>query len=81
MKTHNEGNTTAPEIGRIVYVRRLDEAEIASMVSDDELNSIDNPEELFALWSDEGEPIAVMEGRDAAFAIARANAMTPVSVH
>ena len=66
---------------KIVYVRRLTEDEIENLISEEDLADIDNPDELFALWTDDGEPLAVMQGRDNAFTVARANELEPVSVH
>ncbi|MEE9381655.1 MAG: DUF1150 family protein [Hyphomonadaceae bacterium] len=65
----------------LVYVKRLELEEAASIVPPNALDSIEMPDQLFALHSANGERIAIVEGRDAAFAAARANELKPFSVH
>ena len=65
----------------LVYVRQLDPEEVEELVAPEALKDVDNPDELFAVWSNEGQPLAIVQTRDAAFAMARANSLHPVSVH
>lgn len=65
----------------IVYVRRLDADEIEALVAPEARDMLASTDDLFAVWSDEGQPLAILEGREAAFAAARANSLTPMSVH
>lgn len=44
-------------------------------------DSLTDESVLYALHADDGSRIAVMSGRDIAFAAARQHEMTPVSVH
>jgi hypothetical protein len=69
------------ETENLVYVRQLDADEIEQLIAPEALSEVDNPDELFAVWSDEGKPLAIVQTRDAAFEMARANSLHPVSVH
>ena len=69
------------EAESVVYVRQLDADEIERFVSPDALADVDDPDELFAVWSNEGTPLAIVQTRDAAFEMARANELQPVRVH
>jgi hypothetical protein len=45
------------------------------------LEGVGRPEDLFMVSSADGQRLAIVEGRDAAFATARMHDLTPVSVH
>ena len=64
----------------LVYVRRIAQNELADL-PDEALETVDDQDALFVLANGEGEQLAIVEGRDAAFAAARAHEMRPVSVH
>jgi hypothetical protein len=74
-------DTAAETAGNIVYVRRLAQDEIDRLVSDEAREAIGSDADLFAILNAEGQPLAVVEAREAAFNLARANALEPVSVH
>lgn len=69
-----EGNT-------FVYIRHLDEGEIRSLLPPDALDDVGDPDDLFVVASADGQSLAIVEGRDAAFAAAFANDLHPLSVH
>ena len=64
----------------LVYIRRIAENEIAGLPPE-ALDTVADRDSLFVLSNGEGEQLAIVEGRDAAFAAARAHEMRPVSVH
>ena len=64
----------------LVYIRRIAEKELNGLPPE-ALDTVENREALFVLANGEGQQLAIIEGRDAAFAAARAYEMKPVSVH
>ncbi|MEM5515445.1 DUF1150 family protein [Henriciella sp. AS95] len=64
----------------LVYVRRIAEDELAELAPE-ALDAVSDTDSLFVLANGEGLQLAIIEGRDAAFAAARAHEMRPVSVH
>jgi len=64
----------------LVYVRRIAENELADLPQE-ALDSVNDRDSLFVLANGEGQQLAIVEGRDAAFAAVRAYEMQPVSVH
>ncbi|MCA8898903.1 MAG: DUF1150 family protein [Hyphomonas sp.] len=64
-----------------VYIRHLDADEVRDLVPANALEDIDRPEDLFVISSAEGVRLAIVEGRDAAFAAARLHDLKPLSVH
>ena len=71
-------NAAAPQLA---YIKRLDDEAIYRLVEPNALEQVADPDDLFAVYGADGQPLAVIEGRDAAFAAARQHALTPVSVH
>lgn len=69
-----EGNT-------FVYIRHLGEAEIRGMLPPDALADVSDPDDLFVVASADGQSLAIVEGREAAFAAALAHDLSPLSVH
>ena len=64
----------AAEAGRIVYIRAVPQAELPP-----EAQSVAGP--VYAIHDADGNRIALVADRVLAFALARQNAMTPVSAH
>jgi hypothetical protein len=64
----------------LVYVRRIAEDELAELTPE-ALDAVGDTDSLFVLANGDGLQLAIIEGRDAAFAAARAHEMRPVSVH
>ena len=64
----------------LVYVRRIAEKELNGLPPE-ALDTVEDRDALFVLANGDGEQLAIVEGRDAAFAAARAHEMRPVSVH
>ena len=77
----NDETTPRPEAEPIVYIRHLGADEVRDLVPANALEGIGHPEDLFMVSSAEGQQLAIVEGRDAAFAAARLHDLTPVSVH
>lgn len=64
----------------LVYIRRMAEKDLDALPPE-ALDTVEDREALFILANGEGQQLAIIEGRDAAFAAARAYEMKPVSVH
>lgn len=77
----NDENTPRTEAEPIVYIRHLGTDEVRDLVPANALEGIGHPDDLFMVSSAEGQQLAIVEGRDAAFAAARLHDLTPVSVH
>ncbi|MBU3920331.1 DUF1150 family protein [Hyphomonas sp.] len=73
--------STAFEGNSLVYIRHLDDGEIRSLLPPDALDDVSDPEDLFVVASADGQRLAIVEGREAAFAAALANDLRPHSVH
>lgn len=71
--------SAAPE--NLVYVRRLAIEEARRIVPPETLDDILELEDLFSVHDANGQRLAIVEGRDAAFAAARAHDLRPRSVH
>ncbi|MCI5047543.1 MAG: DUF1150 domain-containing protein [Aquisalinus sp.] len=67
----------------LVYVRPVIAADVMEDLTEGEEFDVEIPAEtvLYALHAADGARIALMGDRDLAFAAARQNEMTPVSVH
>jgi len=78
--------TTGPEVTEaegtpFVYIRHLDDGEIRSLLPPEALDEVGDIDDLFVVASADGQRLAIVEGRDAAFAAALANDLKPLSVH
>ena len=76
-----ELKTNPFESEAFVYIRHLDAGELRGMIPANAIDQIDAPEDLFVVASSEGVHLAVVQGREAAFAAARAHDLKPLSVH
>ncbi|ABI78690.1 conserved hypothetical protein [Hyphomonas neptunium ATCC 15444] len=65
----------------LVYIRQMDVGEVSGLLPPDALADIDDPDDLFMVFSADGQRLAIVEGRDAAFAACHANDLNPLSVH
>ena len=65
----------------LVYVRRLALEEARKIVPAEAFEAISEPDDLFSVHDSNGHRLAVVEGREAAFAAARAHDLRPRSVH
>lgn len=65
----------------LVYVRRLALEEARRIVPAEAFETISEPDDLFSVHDSNGQRLAVVEGREAAFATARAHDLRPRSVH
>ncbi len=73
--------TTTFEGDSFVYIRHLDDGEIRSLLPPEALDGVADPDDLFVVASADGQRLAIVEGREAAFAAALANDLKPLSVH
>ena len=64
----------------LVYIRQIAENELAEL-PEEAFDTVADRDALFVLSNGDGQQLAIVEGRDAAFAAARAHEMRPVSVH
>lgn len=75
------GNTVfdgLPEVeSRIVYIRPVSAADLP----EDVRPQVEGMERLHSVHSEDGECLAVVNGRRLAFALARQNDLDPVAVH
>ncbi|KFI31628.1 hypothetical protein CG51_05735 [Haematobacter missouriensis] len=62
---------------RIVYVRPVEVSELPEIVQEQALGA----KQLYALYDEDGERLALVRDRRIAFALARENNLAPVSVH
>lgn len=76
-----EIESTPFETEAFVYIRHLDADEVQALLPPNALGEISHPDELFVVSTADGVRIAVVEGREAAFATARAHDLKPLSVH
>jgi hypothetical protein len=64
-----------------VYIRHMHDSEIRALLPPDALDGIEDTDDLFVVASADGQRLAIVEGREAAFAAALANDLNPLSVH
>lgn len=64
-------------IERLVYVRTVAPDDLP----EDMRAEIDGTDPIYAIHSEDGERLAFVKNRELAFAVARTNDFTPVSVH
>lgn len=69
------------EADNLVYVRRMATDELQAALPPNALADLDEMDDVFAVHSDDGTRVAIVEGRDAAFAAARMHELKPLSVH
>lgn len=69
------------EAEAFVYIRHMDADEVKALLPPNALSEVSHPNELFAVTTADGVQIAVVEGREAAFAAALAHDLKPLSVH
>ena len=82
MKTDLQGpNSFGAHSEKMVYVRRLSTGEAMELVPDEALVELGSIDELFSVHNTDGDRLAIVEGREAAFAAARAYDLKPRSVH
>lgn len=82
MKSHPTVQTDlSSNAQNLVYVRKLAIEEAKEIVPADTFKVLAAPENLFSVHSSSGERLAIVEGREAAFAAARAYDLRPRSVH
>lgn len=79
MNTHQD--TDPFDEDTFVYIRHMDADEISEVLPQNEIGELRHPDQLFAVLSSDGERLAVVEGRDAAYAAAVAHDLKPLSVH
>ena len=65
----------------LVYVRHLGADEVRDLVPANTLEGVEHPEDPFMVSSANGVRLAIVEGREAAFAAARLHDLKPLSVH
>ncbi|MGH1421942.1 MAG: DUF1150 family protein [Hyphomonas sp.] len=79
MNTHQDSNPFDEDA--FVYIRLMDAAEISEVLPQNEIGELRHPDQIFAVLSSDGERLAIVEGRDAAYAAAVAHDLKPLSVH
>jgi len=77
----NDENTSRFDADPIVYIRHLGADEVRDLVPANALEGVGHPDDLFVVSSADGQQLAIVEGRDAAFAAARMHDLKPLSVH
>ena len=66
---------------KLVYVRPLPLEELETLLPANAIAELDSTDDLFAVHDADGERLAIVEGREAAFAAARAHELVPASLH
>ncbi|MEO0817921.1 MAG: DUF1150 family protein [Pseudomonadota bacterium] len=79
--THESHTELPMDDAQLVYVRPISAEEIGAILPANALEELGTTEDLFAVHNSAGERLAIVEGRDAAFAAARAHKLTPTSLH
>lgn len=69
------------EAEALVYIRPMALAEMTDLLPANALDKLQHTDDLFIVLTAEGERLAIVEGRDEAFAAAIAHNLKPVSVH
>lgn len=69
------------DAGNLVYIRRMADDEVRSVLPPNAVEELSDTDDLFILHDADGQRLGIVEGRDAAFAAARANSLQPYSVH
>ena len=77
----NDLKTDLFEQENFVYIRHMDASEVRDLMPANALEEVAEPEDLFMVSSAEGVRLAIVQGREAAFAAARAHDLNPLSVH
>ncbi len=65
----------------LVYVRPLAMDELENILPANAIEQLDVNDDLFAVHDADGNRLAIIEGRDAAFAAAEAHELQPTSLH
>jgi len=82
MQTEANKPTADPfEAGNLVYVRPIGSEEVEDLLPTNALEQLEHTDELFAVHDSDGRRLAIVEGREAAFAAARAHSLEPSSLH
>lgn len=69
------------EAGNVVYIRAISADEIKTILPPNALVDVSDDDNLFSVTTEEGVRIAIVEGRENAFAAATAHNLRPLSVH
>ena len=69
------------EIGNIVYVKAVAIDDLPDALQDEARAQADGAETLYAVHREDGEQLALVVDRDLAYALARQNDFSPVSIH
>ncbi len=67
--------------GRLVYIKPLDSDAAQAMIAPNALQDVGDLDDLFAVYGPDGQPLAIVEGREAAYAAAKAHSLKPASLH
>ena len=81
MTLESQNNQALLDESQLDYVRPISEAELQAILPANALEELDTSENLFAVHNADGQRLAIVEGRDAAFAAARAHSLNPTSLH
>ena len=65
----------------LVYVRPVDVDELENILPANAIEQLDMNDDLFAVHDADGNRLAIIEGREAAFAAAEAHELQPTSLH
>lgn len=80
MKTPDTKFANGLDASRFAYIRAIKSRELAALPNE-ALESVEDLDRLYVLTNGDGQKLAVVEGREAAIATAKANSLLPVSVH
>ena len=70
----------AIDASKVAYIRAIRSRELAALPNE-ALESVHDLDRLYVLTNGDGQKLAIVEGREAAIAAAKANSLQPMLVH
>ena len=80
MNTNIEKLISQLDASKFAYIRAIAPEELEALPNE-ALSAISDPASLYVLSNGDGEKLAIVEGREEAFAAAAAHEFLPMSVH
>ena len=80
MNTNVDDLINQIDASKFAYVRAIEDEELAALPNE-ALSAVSDLSSLYVVTNGEGEKLAIIEGRDEAFAAAAAHSLLPMSVH
>lgn len=81
MTSHDHIKVQVQDVGQVVYIRAISAEELGMLLPANALDDLSGHDDLFSVTTEDGVRVAIVEGRENAFAAATAYDLQPVSVH